>query len=74
MKGAVNDTMRMRCVQRDGNLANARDQIVEGGGPEVPKGGFKRNASGFGCIPKRLCAIEPRVEQCPVFVHYIDSQ
>jgi hypothetical protein len=59
----------VRRVQYRGDDSNSGNEIVERCRTEVAERGLERNASGFGCIPKRLDAIETRVEQCPVFVH-----
>ena len=67
MKRAVNRTGPVRGIKLLGQRANARDQIVDRRRAKVAKRGFKRNATGFGCIPKRSAFIEPSVEPCPVF-------
>lgn len=68
MKGAVNGAAGMCGVELCRQGTNARDQIVEGRRAKLVKREFEGNSPGFRCIPKRSAAIEPRVEQCPVFV------
>ena len=73
MKRAVDRTGPVRGIELMGEDADARDQIVDSGRAKVAERGFKRNAAGFGCIPKRSPIIEPCVEPCPVFAQFLKT-
>jgi hypothetical protein len=69
VKRTVNGAAGMRPIERGRQRADAREQIVNRGRPEVSERGFEGNTAGDGLNPKRSGVIEPRVERRAFLVH-----